>query len=88
MNNEMSDQNPSFTAALKSRLAHVRRSGYHALVDDNASELASTPTNHRTGTRQAAQGVDARKAQAATARTRTGALRSAADIPPPHLPSQ
>ena len=51
---------PSFTAALKSRLAHVHRSDYHALVDDYASEFASTPTHPRTGTRQAAQGVDAR----------------------------
>ena len=49
-------------------------------MDAYASELANAQPQHRASTRQAAHGVDARKAQAATIRARTGAIRSAADI--------
>ena len=77
---ETSDHSPSFTPALKGRLACIRRTDYHALVDAYASDLVTLQPHRHATTRQAAQGVDARKAQAAAVRARTGALRSAADV--------
>ena len=50
------------------------------MIDANASELAPAHRPPHVAPGQAAQGVDLRKAQAATVRARNGALRSAADI--------
>ena len=76
---DTSDDAPAFTTALKQRIAHIRRSDYHALIDAFAADLA-VAHQATLPPRQAAQGVDKRKAQAAAIRARTGALRSAADI--------
>ena len=77
---DQSDEYPPFTTALKARLACIRRTDYHTLVADYVNDLAPSRQSSQTAPRQAAQGVDPRKAQAATIRARNGALRSAADI--------